>query len=182
VCAIIPLTAGVDKTDLRLAQDLRVECSLATGRASLSVGAGRPKLGVTGVRASYREAEQALTLGHRLFGGGRVLDFADLGLYRLLFALGQHSELIDFHNDMVGSLIAYDERTGGALMKTLDAYFACHGSPTEMAERLHLHRNTVLYRLGRIEDIGRLSLNDPGTRLNLHLCLRAGEVLRAAAP
>jgi len=182
VCAIVPTTGPEAAGGIaRLAQDLRLECSQATGRAALSVGAGRPKPGVTGVRASYREAEQALTLGNRLFGGGRVLDFSNLGLHRLLFALSQHSELVDFHTDNVGVLEAYDERTGGALMKTLDAYFACHGSPTEMAERLHLHRNTVLYRLGRIEEIGRLSLNDPATRLNLHLCLRVGEVLQAAS-
>lgn len=179
VCAIIPGADGARSG--RLAQDLRVEVSQATGRASLSVGTGRPKTGVAGVRASFKEAEQALTLGHRLFGGGRVLQFADLGLYRLLSALGQHQELVEFHADHVGGLVAYDERTGGALMKTLDAYFACHGSPTEMAERLHLHRNTVLYRLNRIEEVGRLSLNDPATRLNLHLCLRVGEVLQAAA-
>ncbi|MFN2568986.1 MAG: PucR family transcriptional regulator [Candidatus Dormibacteria bacterium] len=180
VCAIIPSPADGHGMVGRLAHDLRLECAQAAGRPGLSVGVGRPKPGVTGVRASHREAEQALTLGHRLFGGGRVLDFADLGLHRLLFALTQHAELLEFHGDNVGGLEAYDERTGGALMKTLDAYFACHGSPTEMAERLHLHRNTVLYRLGRIEEIGRLSLNDPATRLNLHLCLRVGEVIQAA--
>jgi DNA-binding PucR family transcriptional regulator len=35
----------------------------------------------------------------------------------------------------------------------------------------------VLYRLRRIEEIGGLQLDDPATRLNLHLCLRIREVL-----
>ena len=51
---------------------------------------------------------------------------------------------------------------------------------TEIAGLLHLHRNTVLYRLRRIEEIGRLDLDNPDTRLNLQLSLRVREVLAAA--
>jgi purine catabolism regulator len=80
----------------------------------------------------------------------------------------------------VRSLLDYDKRTGAGLMQTLEAFFRCHGSPTEMASVLHLHRNTVLYRLRRIEEIGRLRLDDPEVRLNLHLCLRVREVLQAS--
>jgi purine catabolism regulator len=108
-----------------------------------------------------------------------VAAFADLGLHRLLVAMTQHTELEEFYRQTAGALIAYDERTGAGLMETLDAYFLCHGSPTDTAKRLHLHRNTVLYRLRRIEELGGLRLNDPATRLNLHLCLRIREVLPA---
>jgi purine catabolism regulator len=75
----------------------------------------------------------------------------------------------------------YDEKGGGDLLRTLDAIFRCHGSPTETAQRLKLHRNTVLYRLRRIEDVGHLRLSDPDTRLNLQLCLRIRDVLQASA-
>jgi purine catabolism regulator len=183
VVAILPLptapAAGTPVDLGRLAADLRLECSGATGNAELSVGAGRPKPGIAGVRASYREADQALTMGVRLFGPGRVISFADLGLHRLLFAMQTHPELREFYEDQVNALVEYDRRTGAGLMKTLDAFFRCHGSPTEIAGRLHLHRNTVLYRLRRIEEIGRLHLDNPDTRLNLHLSLRVREVLAA---
>ena len=46
---------------------------------------------------------------------------------------------------------------------------------------LKLHRNTVLYRLRRIEEVGHLRLSDPDTRLNLQLCLRIRDVLQASA-
>jgi purine catabolism regulator len=109
-----------------------------------------------------------------------VIGFGNLGLYRLLYALQGHAELRDFYDDQVRSLLDYDRRTGAGLMLTLEAFFRCHGSPTEMASLLHLHRNTVLYRLRRIEEIGRLRLDDPEVRLNLHLCLRVREVLQAS--
>jgi len=181
LAALVPLGAERDEPALqRLAADLRLECGGAVGSEQVAVGAGRPKPGIGGVRASYREAEQALTMGLRLFGGGRVVGFGDLGLYRLLYALQGHPELREFYDDQVRSLLDYDRRTGAGLMRTLDAFFRCHGSPTEMASVLHLHRNTVLYRLRRIEEIGHLRLDDPETRLNLHLCLRVREVLQAS--
>jgi PucR family transcriptional regulator, purine catabolism regulatory protein len=181
LAAVVPLPGAGDAAALqRLAADLRMECAGAVGSEQVSVGVGRPKPGITGVRASYREADQALTMGSRLFGGGRVVGFGDLGLYRLLYALQGHPELREFFDDQVRALLDYDRRTGAGLMRTLDAFFRCHGSPTEMAALLHLHRNTVLYRLRRIEEIGRLRLDDPETRLNLHLCLRVREVLLAS--
>jgi purine catabolism regulator len=106
-----------------------------------------------------------------------VARFADLGLHRLLVAMTQHAEMDDFYRQSAGPIVAYDERTGAGLMETLDAFFHCHGSPTETAQRLHVHRNTVLYRLRRIEEIGGLRLEDASTRLNLHLCLRIRDVM-----
>ena len=180
VAAVLPVAGGDESPELRrLAADLRLECAGAAGSA-VSVGVGRPKPGIGGVRTSYREAEQALSMGARLFGGERVVTFSDLGLHRLLFAMEGHAELRDFYEDEVSALVAYDKRTGAGLMATLDAFFRCHGSPTEIDQVLHLHRNTVLYRLRRIEEIGRLRLDDADTRLNLHLCLKVREVLGAA--
>ena len=178
LAAVLPL--GETPVDLRrLAADLRLECAGAAGVDEVSVGVGRAKPGFGGVRVSYREAEQAIGMGVRLFGGRRVVAFADLGLHRLLFAVQTHPEVREFYDDTVRALVDYDARSGAGLMRTLDAYFHCHGSPTDMAALLHLHRNTVLYRLRRIEEIGGLRLDDPQTRLNLHLCLRIRDVLQA---
>ena len=180
VCAVIPevATATADRSRL-VAEDLRADCAAAL-RDEVIVGVGRPRSGAQGVRQSHREAEHALRISARLRAPRAVAAFSDLGLHRLLVAMTQHAELDDFYQQAAGALIAYDERTGSGLMDTLDAFFHCHGSPTDTAQRLHLHRNTVLYRLRRIEEIGGLRLDDAATRLNLHLCLRIREVLPAA--
>jgi PucR family transcriptional regulator, purine catabolism regulatory protein len=146
------------------------------------VGVGRSRSGPQGVRQSHREAEHALRISARLKAPRAVATFADLGLHRLLVVMTQHAETEDFYQQTAGALVTYDDRTGSGLMDTLDAFFHCHGSPTDTAQRLHLHRNTVLYRLRRIEEIGGLRLDDPATRLNLHLCLRIRDVLPANAP
>ena len=182
VCLVaMPETDVAPDVTYRLADTMRAECASATGDASTSLGLGRTHDGPGGVRQSYREAEHALEMGRRLLGPGRQASFTDLGLHRLLFAMAQHPELSDYYRGTVGDLLAYDERSSAGLMTTLDAFFAANGSPTETAQRLRLHRNTVLYRLRRIEEVGHLRLDDPATRLNLHLCLRIRDVLQAGA-
>jgi purine catabolism regulator len=137
--------------------------SVGTGTAEIAVGA--------------RQAEQALTMGRRLFGPDSATAFKNLGLYRLLYALQPLPELRTFHDDALARLGAKDRR--GVLLETLGAYLATNGSPTDAADRLHLHRNTVLYRLGRIEDLLGVDLRNAEVRLALHLALKIGDVLEA---
>src|SRR6266704_389199 len=102
---------------------------------------------------SLREAQQALEIGRRLFGDGQIHSFARLGIYRLLFYLHEQSELADFYQETLGPLIHYDSHSNSALIETLEAYFRCNGNLSETARAMHLHRNSLLYRLGRIEEI-----------------------------
>src|SRR5438105_1722374 len=141
----------------------------------VALGYSAVRSGATDVAAAAREAEQAMTMGRRLFGADTVTAFADLGLYRLLYALQPLPELRAFRDVALDRLRGKDR--GGVLLQTLGAYLATNGSPTEAADRLHLHRNTVLYRLGRIEDLLGADLRDAEVRLGLHLALKIGEVL-----
>jgi len=141
----------------------------------VALGYGAIRSGAAEVAAAAREAEQALLMGRRLSGADSLTAFADLGLYRLLYALQPLPELRAFRDEALERLRAKDR--GGVLLPTLAAYLATNGSPTDAADRLHLHRNTVLYRLGRIEDLLGVDLRDAEVRLGLHLALKIGEVL-----
>lgn len=151
---------------------------------SVTAGLGRYYEEAEGISKMSAEAEKAVTMGLRLFGPGQLTFFGDLGVYRLLLTLGNTKELREFYNEVLGRLLEHDSKNGGELLQTLECYFKCHGSPTEMAEKMHLHRNTLLYRLRRIEEILGVKLQDEEnaeasaeTRLALHLALRIGEVL-----
>jgi PucR family transcriptional regulator, purine catabolism regulatory protein len=176
LCLVLPLP-GEPGHIKALADDLHAGLEAAAPGRDVVVAAGRRQTGVAGVKVSYREAEQALGLSARLYGPHRAISFDDLGLHRLLFSLRDSPDLRSFHHDHLGTLVDYDEKHNAGLVKTLEAYFECHGSPTEIAQRLSLHRNTVLYRLRRIEEIAGVSLDDAGARLNLHLSLRVADVL-----
>lgn len=140
---------------------------------AVSLAVGRVQDGLGGVRASYQEARQALSLGRRLHGPGHITRFDELGVYRLIFAAEGLKELDEFHQENLGLLLAYDRDHGGDLLRTLEAFFAATCSPKEAASILNVHRNTILYRLERIREITGLDLDDADVRLRLHLALCA---------
>lgn len=71
--------------------------------------------------------------------------------------------------ESVGPLLALPQPQRDLLVDTLVALLANDGSPTHAARMLYCHRNTVLYRLHRIESLTRRSLNDPRDKLLLSL-------------
>jgi len=121
---------------------------------------------------SFREAQQALEIGRRLFGSHTLHSFSHLGIYRLLFSLDGHHELTEFYHETLGPLIHADTRGDGTLIETLEAFFRCNGNLSETARTMHLHRNSLLYRLSKIEEILGRSLDDAEVRLSLQIALK----------
>lgn len=133
-----------------------------------SCGIGRIAPNLQMLPHSFREAQQALEIGRRLFGEGNLHSFARLGIYRLLFHLNGHSELDDFYQETLGPLLSHDS----TYVDTLEGFFRCNGNLSEMARTMHFHRNSLLYRLNRIEALLGRSLEDPELRLSLQIALK----------
>jgi purine catabolism regulator len=76
-------------------------------------------------------------------------------------------------------LVDYDEQHRADLVETLRAYFDANASPKDAAERLGVHRNTVLYRLDRIANLTGYDLGDSETRLRLQLALAMHTIKRS---
>ncbi|WP_236031334.1 helix-turn-helix domain-containing protein [Ktedonospora formicarum] len=153
----------------------RVEARLqleSADQASYSCGTGRIASDLASIPQSYREAQQALEIGRRLFGEGKLHSFSRLGVYRLLFHLDGHSELTTFYQETLGALLNSDSRNDGTLLETLECFFRCNGNLSETARTMHLHRNSLLYRLGRIEELLGSSLEDAELRLSLQIALK----------
>jgi purine catabolism regulator len=177
VAALLPLDEGADGTALAaLASRLEERLARAMGAAAWSAGLGRPLTGASEARRSYGEARDAARLGRLVLGPGRVARPADLGVYRLLLQLRASGELDEFTRTTLGPLLA-EVRSSQALMETLEVFFACNGNLSEAARRLHLHRNSLIYRLNRARELLGHDLEDPELRLSLQLALKARRVL-----
>ena len=75
--------------------------------------------------------------------------------------------------DLIGRVEAYDLEHNSDLLRTLRVYFAANANTSEAADRLYLHRNSLPYRLARIEHLTGLDLKDHRARLALQLGLLA---------
>lgn len=155
---------------LHLAQAFAKEINRQYPNARVAIGLGQPAKEVGAWRNSYRDAVQARDLAIRL-QTDTPLYIGDLGVYQLILSLNDREKLAQFCKHTLGTLIEYDLRQNADLIKTLEAFFTCHGNLSQTAEMLIVHRNTLLYRMNRINEIADIDLNRPETRLALHLAL-----------
>ncbi len=134
-------------------------------------GMAGPEPGLEGIRRAYLEAREALEIGMALELDGPVFRFDDLLLYHFLKL--EQVLVKRFIDQMLGPLIAYDDRRNGDLLKTLESYFAADGSVKLAGEMLFAHPHTVTYRLKQVERLTGWSLRNPEDKLRLQLALRA---------
>jgi|SRR5215212_5027517 DNA-binding PucR family transcriptional regulator len=92
----------------------------------------------------------------------------------MLEELSQSPDLEPFEG-LVEPLVAYDQERGSDLIRTLKVYLTTGANASEAADRLFLHRNSLLYRLARIGELTDLDLKDPRARLALQLGLLSSE-------
>ena len=97
-----------------------------------------------------------------------------MGPERLLRELAGSPVLAPF-GELVRPLVEHDRERRSDLVRTLRAYFAAGANVSEAADRMFLHRNSMLYRLERIQKLTGLDLKDPGASVALQLGLLALE-------
>lgn len=114
--------------------------------ANISVGFGNAYSGINGLISAYKEADLSLELGHKLWGGNHSFYFEDLGILSVL-GEGSREKNIQFANQLLGSMNNQD------LNKTLECFFSQNLNLTETAEKMGVHRNTIIYRLNQISKI-----------------------------
>lgn len=168
---LLPLAAGDGASDLAR----RTARHLGTAvHEAVTVGASAPVKDLVAhpdaVAAAYTEAGRCLDTLRLLGRSGDGAAAEDFGFLGLLLAGDQN--VSGFVERTIGQVLAYDERRGTELVRTLDAYFACGMSPARTKDELHVHVNTVAQRLERV---GRLLGDDwqsPDRALEIQLALR----------
>ncbi|MFF2039156.1 helix-turn-helix domain-containing protein [Kitasatospora sp. NPDC058170] len=136
----------------------------------VTVGAGRPAAGPVALAASYAEGLRCARALRVLGRSGEGASAGSLGFLGVL--LGDGHDVDGFVGAALGPLLDYDARRGTELVRTLRAYFDCGGSLTRAKDELHVHVNTVVQRLDRVEVLLGRDWNHPERSLELQLALR----------
>jgi sugar diacid utilization regulator len=134
------------------------------------------------ITRSYEEAHRTLETLRRLGRSGSVTAFADLGIHRLLLQVPDLSELRAFADDVLGKLTRAERDRRCEYLTTLACYLRENSSPQRAARFLHVHPNTVAYRVKRIEEITGLSLDSYRDRLTTQVALEIIDALGDGAP
>ncbi len=134
---------------------------------------GRSYRSCLDIKKSYQEALQVLQ-AKRLFPEEtrKVKGYHDMGIYRFLPQLKKWGDAEGYENEHLASLHRYDIEHQSNLVETLETYLDAAGKVNITANRLHIHINTLSYRLRRIEEIMGIDLDDPNHRTALYLDLK----------
>lgn len=95
--------------------------------------------------------------------------FGALGAYALFFSQPDDRVLRVLHDRALGALLAYDESHRSSLYETLEAYLCHDGSLKGTAAQLYTHRNTVAYRIHKVEKLIPYDLADWEQRFTVFL-------------
>jgi sugar diacid utilization regulator len=128
---------------------------------------------------SLREAGLALRLQKTLLPGSSACEYPKLGIFRMLAAIPDLTDVDEFVREWLGSLLDYDARKKAELVHTLTQYLEHGGNYDATAATLSVHKSTLKYRLQRIRELTGLELNDPDIHFNLQLATRAWGTLQA---
>jgi sugar diacid utilization regulator len=133
--------------------------------ATVTIGIGAACQDPAEIARSYGQARRTIDAVVRLGRHGQVVAFEDLGIHRLLLQVPDLAELRSFAAEVLGELDRQDRQRGAELLATLACYFRENSSPQRTARSLHLHPNTVAYRIRRIQEITGLRLDTYRDRL-----------------
>lgn len=149
---------------------IRVRLQGMVGDVPVLAAAGPVVTGPAGTGRSFRDAEVVLGLLARRPDEVQ-LAYADLGVAQLLMAVPPE-RLEAFVEQQLGPILGRDD-----LLATLEAWLATNGSRAAVAPMLHLHRNSVGYRVGQLRQLLGGDPLDPPRAQRLHAALVARELL-----
>jgi len=145
--------------------------------AVVTIGIGGPCRDPADIARSYGQARRTIDAVQRLGRQGQVVAFEDLGVHRLLLQVPDLAELRSFAAEILGKLGGQDHQRGAELLSTLACYFRENSSPQRTARTLHVHPNTVAYRIRRIQEITGIQLDNYRDRLMAQVALEIIDVL-----
>ncbi|TMV46085.1 PucR family transcriptional regulator [Paenibacillus mesophilus] len=139
----------------------------------LEAGIGAVYEEITSVEQSYREALTVLQIKAQFPAEtGTIVHYHELGYYRYLPYFLEQKRLHRYENPCLRRLRAYDREHHANLLETLEMFLAAGGNAKEAADALHVHTNTLAYRLKRIADIGGIDFTNTDQRITLFLDIK----------
>ncbi|OIK08318.1 hypothetical protein BIV60_26725 [Bacillus sp. MUM 116] len=144
----------------------------------IQIGIGSPCIQLSRIHKSYKEAKEAVHFGktnsdYMHLALYEYADYAPEGLFQHL----SEDVLKDYVKSTLEVLTTYDQENNSNLLQTLETYLESGGKLAETANVLFVHRNTVKFRILRIEELLGIDLNDSKTAFRLQLGLRIARML-----
>lgn len=135
-----------------------------------------------GISYGYRQALAALSIGEMLDPTFWYYRYGDYAVEHVVNYALQAARLETFCHRAILALDKEDRENGTQYVSTLEAYLSGGGNLKKVADCLHMHRNTLQYRLNRIAQLAGVDYRDEQELKRLYLSIKLLRVYRASPP
>jgi purine catabolism regulator len=142
----------------------------------MSWGIGRLHDGEGRFQFSYDDAQIALDIGKRRKGAGQRVSFSETRVDRILLSLAENEELREITMATISPLVEYNTQRNMDLINTFVTYHQNQNKVSQTARVLNLHRQSLLYRLRKVEALTGLSLANPDDVFLLDLSIKIWKI------
>ncbi|MEY8001341.1 PucR family transcriptional regulator [Clostridium sp. Mt-5] len=153
-----------------MAQDIVNSMFHKLKHIKISIGIGGFWQRLKDLKYSVNKAEKALKI-LKIFKSN-ICSYDEIGIYRLLFQIGKKDGMEIFYHEILGKLIDYDTKNSTKLVETLKTYIDENCNLIKTAKLLFIHKNTLKYRIKRIEEISNCDLKDMHVLLNFDMAFK----------
>ncbi|MDX6630624.1 MAG: hypothetical protein QOH00_2870 [Gaiellales bacterium] len=136
-------------------------------------GCGSPARDASSLRRSVAEAQMALRIARTQPADDRVVQGTRIGSHAQLLQMLEPATVAAYRDAVLRPLQDWDREHSSELLITLRSFLESAGQWRETARKLHIHHNSLRYRLGRVEQLTGRSLSCTADRVDLYLALAA---------
>ncbi|WP_055589737.1 PucR family transcriptional regulator [Peterkaempfera griseoplana] len=173
--ALVVLPAPATGAPADLLRDLLAPLEAGLGPDDrITLGVSAPAAEPGALRGAWEEARHARRIAGARSGRIRVAGPEELASHILLLAAVPEEVRRAFRSRLLDPVADYDRDHQADLLPTLDAFLRADGSWTRCAAELHVHVNTLRYRIGRIEELTGRQLSRLEDRVDFYLALALG--------
>ena len=113
------------------------------------IGIGEIAQGLEGLKKSYDQSR----IARKTINKSGVMFYKELGIYQLLFYIDDTSKIDDYVKEILDPLLIYDKKNNQNLIDTLREYLKCGQNVSQASQNLYIHRNTMIKRVEKIEEL-----------------------------
>lgn len=145
-------------------------------------GIGQGTKNIKCISKSYYQAKNVLSLQCKRSHGDQVAMYRELGVYKLIMspsAMSSQNQVLlkEFYQETLGALEMYDQMNHSNYVEFLTTYIRNQGSIKDTAEELYLHRNSINYKVQKINEILQCDLTQLEVKVRISMALMVREVL-----
>lgn len=154
-----------------LSKDIYIKLVKHFDKANFYIGVEKQSCSLDRLHRVYKEVKKIVKINRLLRNNDVHLGHNEVGIYKFFLDIYDKDKMKAFYDDTLGKLELYDKVNNSDYVKVLISYYENNCKCIETAKSLYIHRNTMTYKINRIQEILGVDLSEVGDRSKIYVAL-----------